>query len=201
MQAPISLDNIPKKSLQDARSLIAQELEVVMTEKIAGVMQAGKAQTESRATDVLFEQTAAATAAGTDGGAAFNGQTWTEKASRNDKIKSMKKEVEILEEATAALRQKNQKIESKLGVLNGGFIKRAESLATEAKAVHDDRLNAVIEESVYKQLFDNEQMGGNQRLQTLRQEIQDIQEDAYDLHAKYEELKKPGQGKAMEIEA
>jgi len=206
MQAPITLDDIPKGALADARSLIALELEAVMTEKIAAVMQAGKAQTETNAMRILVEHTIGSISQQQDGAAAtaaFDGTSWKEEPTKEDRIAGMTKELQVLKQATTALKQQNEKVQSKLGVLNGGFVKRAESLALESKQVHDDRLNAVIEESVYNQLYENERMGGMQRLQELRQEVNDLQDDAHELHAIYEKKSSGGPQSpvTMELEA
>ena len=101
---------------------------------------------------------------------------WT---NRTDKtlIQTYTSNLDTLLEATSALRKKNEKTESKLAVLIGGYSKRSQALSSEMMALYTDLRNNFIEEAVYLDLQAQEERGSVSRIDRLRGDIQKLKQD------------------------
>ena len=166
------LDYISENALNEARDLIHHELEKLLEEKKLAVISGGKAKTESDAMEMLISENEVASKMQVE-------DTTLEMATQ---------EFDTLQEATAALRKKNMKVESKLAVLNGGYEKRAQALTQQMLQMHADTQNALIEEDVYKTLQQNEELGAVRRIDRLRQDIARLREDEAKLQHVYQDL-------------
>jgi pre-mRNA-splicing factor CDC5/CEF1 len=181
------LDFIPEKDLNRARSIIQDETDALLKEKTAAVIKSGSAESEASALDQVLAQNIDSLR-GQKGTEIFTAEGWKPKKSKNEELQSMLLEFEMLQEASSALRKKNEKTESKVVVLTGGLAKRAQTLQTEILHVHAELQNAAIEATVYESLKDHEERGGAKRINTLRTKINSLSNDSAALDATLREL-------------
>jgi pre-mRNA-splicing factor CDC5/CEF1 len=184
---PVSLDNIPLAKLDLARSLVQQELEVLLEEKIAQVVRDGKATNRQDARDFLTEETLKVVKSNSES-YVYKSGGWTVAKTDADRIESARLEFETLQEATTALRKKNDKLESKLSVVNGGYVKRAKGLREQMLEEFGNLQNARIEESVYSLLESHEVQGAMNRGERLKQETAALKKSEAVLQKRYGEL-------------
>ena len=117
-----------------------------------------------------------------------DGRGWINDASDKERIDSLRYEFTTLQEATAVLKKKNDKVSSKLQVMNGGYMKRADKLRDDMLQTHSEIENSKIEESVYKTLQSHETQGGANRIHRLQEEIKELRTAEAVLQKKYGDL-------------
>lgn len=104
---------------------------------------------------------------------------------------SLAQEFDALEEATSTMHKKNEKLESKLILLSGGFVKRAQNTSTGILNLYQDLQNARIETAVYKKLNEHEELGGVTRLDRLRSAVTRLEADRSRLRETYNSFLSP----------
>jgi len=189
-QAPIPpetpLDSIPEEMLNDAKDTIEAELKQLLERGAQPYLQEGKSTEKARY--LLSEEILKAC-----GGPQLTkevfvaGKGWTE-TTKETRLQSLIDEYDTIQEATSALRKRNEKTESKITVLVGGYTKRAEALSAEMSKSYGELRNLIIEESVYKCLQVHEEKGAVKRMDRLRADIQRLQKDEPRLQSMYEGL-------------
>ncbi|CAJ1957022.1 unnamed protein product [Cylindrotheca closterium] len=189
-QAPIPpetpLDPMPEEMLNDAKDLIEAELKQLLERRAQPYLQEGKSMEDAQI--LLDEEILKACGAPQLAKEVFvAGKGWTN-ATDETKLQSLIDEYDTFQEATSALRKRNEKIESKIIVLAGGYAKRAEALSAEMSNSYGELRNLIIEESVYKGLQVHEEKGAVQRIDRLRADIHRLQKDEPRLQSMYEEL-------------
>jgi len=154
------LDYLPEESLDSAKDMIQTEMKQLMQDKIAQVMitKSPIIQNESDALLYLTNE---------------NVQASTQGAS--SKTLSLEKEFECLQRVTAALRKKNDKLESKLGVKNGGYMKRSTTLQTQILDDFAQYQNSTIEQHVFQNLAWHEQQGASMRIDRLKEDLEQLE--------------------------
>lgn len=100
----------------------------------------------------------------------------------------MRLEFETLQEATLSLRKRNDKAESKLSVKHGGYAKRAASLKHGALQKFAEHQNANIEVDVFNTLRSHEVRGITARIDSLREDIEKLEEDEIVAQKRYGDL-------------
>ncbi|GKY97373.1 hypothetical protein MPSEU_000695700 [Mayamaea pseudoterrestris] len=110
---------------------------------------------------------------------------WVDASSDQVTIGSLKLELQTLEAATSTLRKRNDKAESKLGVVNGGYVKRCGQLGEQIVGLHADIDNSEIEESVYELLRFQERTGGERRLASISQDVERLRNEEAELQRRY----------------
>jgi hypothetical protein len=149
-------------------------------------------KTAEQAKAALLEETALASRTSDSSQEVFVEDGWT-KNTEKTQLEALALEFDTIQEATSALRKKNEKTESKLAVLTGGLAKRAQGVNGELLQMYGDLRNAIIEEAVYADLKDQEQRGGVGRIDRLRGDIAKLQQDEAELQGIYQELVAKGQ--------
>jgi pre-mRNA-splicing factor CDC5/CEF1 len=191
-----SLEPIPEDSLDAARQILAEEFAQLMEEKLNTVMQTGTSR--DVALDMLVEDNILVSQKGATDFVfvpASNGSRngWREvNASEPDSdallIASLRHEFQRLQDATAHLKRKNDKLASKLDIVNGGHRKRADQFRRDILQLHKDLQDAQIQEAVYRQLLQNEMQGGVDRIERLQQEIRELRKAEALLQKRYGDL-------------
>lgn len=178
------LDPISEEALNDAKSIIGAELEELLLSQ-AQLLVAGGTSVE-KAKELLFAETAKATKVNKTS-FVFTEKGWVN-ASKENKLESLALEFDTLQDAASALRQRNEKLESKLAVLTGGLVKRSQAIHGELLQIHGDIQNAKIERAVYSQLQSQEELGAVRRMDELRAAISRLQQDEIQLYGVYQDL-------------
>jgi len=185
----IVLDSLPDEALDVARKYIANELEELLNEKVAIVLQSERAANRVDALDYLARINVQASLDGA------NGMIYTKKgwisassASKKQLIESLELEFDTLQEATESLKKKNDKLQSKLAVVNAGYEKRADKLSQDILDKFAEVQNARIEHSVYKMLQDQEIPGGQSRIDQLMEENAALRKLEASLQREYGDL-------------
>lgn len=170
MPPEVPLDILLEADLIVAKETIQIELDVSMNEKIASVLGDQKASSRDGAILFLARENEQARKEGSSDMVYLDG-AWSQPKGPSDHIDSLRLEFETLQEATGALRKKNDKLESKLSVMNGGYSKRAEKFREDILQNFAELQNSRIEESVYRTLQSHEVQGGANRIESLKQDI------------------------------
>jgi hypothetical protein len=178
------LQVIPESALNNAKALIETELESLMESQTRPLLQEGT--NVEHAKELLLAETIKAIEAGKSS-SVFTGDGWVP-ATRETELQSLALEFDTLQEATSALRKKNDKAESKLAVLTGGLVKRAETIHAELLQTYGEIQNATIEHVVYAQLQSQEELGAVKRMDQLRAGIARLQQDEAQLYEVYQDL-------------
>lgn len=178
------LDPIPEPYLNDAKAMIQAEMESLMSSQSETLVAGGMSAEESK--ELLLTETAKATLADR-ASTVFTPDGW-KPASDMAEMKSLELEFDTLQEATVALRKKNEKTESKLAVLTGGLAKRAQTVHGELLQIYGELQNAKIEQAIYAQLQSQEELGAVRRMDQLRAGISRLQQDESKLYEVYNDL-------------
>ncbi|KAL3945317.1 MAG: hypothetical protein SGBAC_000593 [Bacillariaceae sp.] len=189
-QAPIPpetpLDPIPEAMLNDAKDTIEAELKQLLEQRAQPYLQEGKPMENARI--VLSEEILKASRGSKLTQEVFVAGTGWTATTKETRLQSLLGEYDTLQAAASALRKRNEKTESKITVLVGGYSKRAEVLSAEMSKSYGELRNLIIEESVYKGLQHNEEVGAVKRIDCLRADIQRLQKDEPRLQNIYEGL-------------
>mmetsp|Transcript_5234 Transcript_5234/g.7391 ORF Transcript_5234/g.7391 Transcript_5234/m.7391 type:complete len:888 (+) Transcript_5234:157-2820(+) len=160
-----ALDYIPEESLDLAKDMIETEMKQLIQDKVTQVMIANP-QTLKDESDALAYLSKANVQSSTQGAAAAKSSTSSS---------SYKEEFNCLQKATAAIRKKNDKLESKLGVKNGGYVKRSEGIQHQVLNDFAQYQNSCIEQYVFQNLSWHEQQGSNLRIGHLQNQLEELE--------------------------
>ena len=188
-QTETVLEPMSEKALDHARELIRLEYDRSMNEKIQPLLKKGNKL--EAAADILCCETLNYTRSSPSANEIFF-ETWKHPRDNDQYIvQCLTQEFETLLEATSVLHRKNEKIESKLTLLTGGFAKRAQNAATKISQCYHDLQNTVIEKVVYQTLKEKEELGAVARIDQLRTDICNLKNDEDRLVAVLGSLKAP----------
>jgi pre-mRNA-splicing factor CDC5/CEF1 len=187
IEAP-SLEHIHQELLDAAKTMIQNEFTSLLEEKIGTVLADGKAANREEALTFLAEENARVAEESASTMVYLEGGGWSEAKSDRERNDSLRLELETLQEVTAAIKKKNDKLESRLSVMNGGYIKRGEKLRSEILQSISDLEKANIEEAVYRQLLSQEVAGGTNRVNRLKKEILELKKQEAALQKRYGDL-------------
>ena len=164
------LDYIPEIALDDAKVALQMEMDHLFAEKIAFAMATGQFCNEHEAMDGLVQANVGASILGA-ADVVFGSTGFTSAKDEINVMAAMKAEFEALKDATASLCKKNDKIEGKLAVKNGGYTKRADSLKDTILDDFAALQNHRIEEAVFLHLQSHESRGASNRIEALREDV------------------------------
>jgi len=182
---PAPLEEMDKRDLERARESVQQEFEALMSEKIALVIQDGKASNEEQAMAFLVEATMASRPE-----LMFTGSKWSEERNKKDEAKVKKQELEILTTKLSAMKERNDKKEKKRQLLTGGYIQRSETLQQEVAQEFADVQNLRIEQAVFGSLErDHEVPGAARRIERLKNEIGKLKQIETSLQKQYSDMR------------
>jgi hypothetical protein len=110
---------------------------------------------------------------------------WIDSRGSPDVLNSLKFQFETLREATETLRQKNDKMEAKLAVMNGGYANRAVKFQKDTLQTFAQWQNSRIEEAVYRQLQSQERQGGALRIESWKRDVAQAKAEEARLQKQY----------------
>jgi hypothetical protein len=170
--------------------LIDAELEGLMSDKVEEILRQDTNQEVSSPEEAIAVLCDRAIAASRDGAESmmYTEEGWVESPTQEDVVSSLKLEFDGLRQATEALRKKNDKIEAKLKVMNGGYAKIDDRCTQEMRQTIDAIKNARIELSVYRMLQSQEQRGGSERVEQLQEDVKRLQSLEAELQKQYGDL-------------
>jgi pre-mRNA-splicing factor CDC5/CEF1 len=183
------LQVMSETSLETARQLIDDELQDLMGEKVGAVLQGDEEGISSpeEAIAVLCDRAISASRDGAKG-MVYTSGGWVESPTDEQVLSSLRLEFDELRQATEALKRKNDKVESKLKVVNGGYVKLTDKCTEEMQQVLDATKNALIEQSVYKMLQSQERVGGADRIEKRQEDVKRLQALEAELQKQYGDL-------------
>jgi hypothetical protein len=91
--------------------------------------------------------------------------------------RSRLQEFETLQEATSVLHKKNEKIESKLALLTGGFKKRCQNISSSTTQTFYQLQNAATDKTVFDNLQKREELSAVTRIDHLISDINCLRDD------------------------
>ena len=189
--APPPLETLPEAAVEAARNLLRDEFELILEDKVNLVIQDGYAENREAALEFLTTENARVSAAGAAGMVPDGKGGWIGGAgdgSDSDRVVALRHEFEVLQEATVALKKKNDKVQSKNDKLTGGYRKRAEQLQAATRQVTEEWEQARVDESVYRHLQQQETAGGAKRIDSLQAEIGALRTAEAALQKRYGDL-------------
>ena len=170
------LEVIHEDLLDQAKTILEEETKRIVEEKLSKAMESGLFQSKHEALDAMVAANVALTVAE------------TEHDTQKETIDSLKKCFAQLQEATAVLRKKNDKTESKIGVKNGGYAKRQKTVSSSIADDFGAAQNHIIEKAVFRQLQFQELRGADQRIEKLEEELAELEKDESGLQQAYGDL-------------
>jgi len=184
------LDYIPEEKLDEAKVLLEREAETAFAEKTNELRSSGDAyvsMSDESIKDVLAAKNAKA-ALQEASAQTFGEQGWHSAATDGDDLVALKLEYEALREIANATKKKADKLEAKIGIKNGGYIKRAAALREAAAHTFAETQHAKIEESVYRLLMSHERRGITSRAEKLEKEIAVLERSEATAQKRYGDL-------------
>jgi hypothetical protein len=176
-QAPLPpetpLDYIPEEKLNAAKEDIQAEMSRLLEEKAQPLLANGNSM--EKAMEYLNEEILSASKKSLSSQEVYITEKGWANQSKKTLMQSYASEFDAIQDATSALHKKNEKVESKVAVLIGGYSKRAEAIASEMFQTYGDLRNSMIEEAVYSDLQSKEEKGSVARIDRLRSGIQKLQ--------------------------
>jgi len=180
------LDPIPEEFLNEAKTLIMTEMESLFGSHVEKVVTVTPMDISS-AKELLLVETAKYSHA-QKSESVFTGDHHHIPVTDESELQSLVLEFDTLQEATIALMKKNEKAESKLAVLTGGLVKRAQGIQVDLMQMYGEVQNAKIEHAIYSQLQSQEELGAIRRMDDLRDRIRRLQDNEAELYTLYQEL-------------
>jgi len=171
------LDYFEEGALDAAKSLLEEEYESVIQEKRRIVAGTGtEFETDEDVKNLLNKETISksiSSGAATDGGGLAS---------------SLPKEFYAIQESIEAMRKRTDKLESKLAIKNGGYIKRSVAMQESLSNDFGDLQNSAIEEFVFSSLMEHERRGMAQRVEKLQEETEYLEQTETFLQKQYGNL-------------
>jgi len=182
-----TLEHIPEKALDNAKEFIKDQCDRDLQDLVQSLLQSGK--TTNQAKSFIMHEMLNSAKTSSYAKEIFVTNAWKDPKDDNQVLaKSLAQEFDTIEEATSALHKRNEKLESKLALLTGGFAKRAKNTSTGILKVYHGLQNACIETSVFKRLSEQEELGAVSRIDRLRSAIVGLNEDERRLRDVYNSL-------------
>jgi pre-mRNA-splicing factor CDC5/CEF1 len=182
------LQAMSETSLETARQLIDDELQDLMGAKVGAVLQGDDGvSSPEEAIAVLCDRAISVSREGAKGMVYTHGG-WVESPTQDQIVASLQLEFDELRQATEALKKKNDKVETKLKVVNGGYAKLADKCTEEMQQVLDATQNAKIEQAVYRMLQSQERLGGADRIEKRQEDVRRLQSMEAELQKQYGDL-------------
>lgn len=185
---PVKLEKMSDNQLLTAKTLLEQELELLMEENTIAVVRDGNASNRQDAITVLSRDTMMARSSKAFGYNFRLTHDLLSDSSELNSIENLRREFEVLRGATEALAKKNSKLASKLEVMNGGYSKRLAGFSGDILEAFGNFQNSMIEESVYKVLESMETQAAAKRIEQLRDEVAALKAQESELQKRYGEL-------------
>ena len=176
LPAEVPFDILSEEALNTAKEIIETELATSLNEKMNAVSNLTRTGSYASSLQVLAAENGIASK---DGGSSmvYNGNSgWSQSTKHsapveNSVVASLQLEFETIQNSLAVMKEKNDKIEKKLSVMNRGYAMRGEKFRADILQSFGDLQNARIEEAVYRMLQYHETAGGENRINNLRDEI------------------------------
>lgn len=186
------LEPISEQALDAAKELIRVQHDQDMEGRVQSLLPDGRSIDQAK--DLILQEILNSRNSSTSAKERFLTDTWKDPEGDGRLIAmSLAQEFDALEEATAAMHKRNEKLESKLALLTGGFVKRAQNTSTGILNLYHDLQNARIETSVYRKLSEQEELGAVSRIDRLRSAISKLEEDEERLKGIYNSMITTGQ--------
>ena len=163
------LESIPEELLNSARVLVQQETELLLAEKASLL----PGLSPSSIAVALEKANRAVSVAG---------------AEEPKSIEDLKTEYSAIREAALALKKRNDKTDSKLSVMVGGYTKRADKFIEDLSQASRDLEEYQRNHAVYRNLQTMEQRGAASRVQKLQEEIQQLKAEEAEMQREYGDL-------------
>jgi pre-mRNA-splicing factor CDC5/CEF1 len=184
------LELISEQALDAAKELIRLQYDQDLQDRVQSLSPIGR--TTDQAMDMIQQEILECRNISTAAKERFMTNIWKDPKDDSQLMAmSLAQEFETLEEATSTMHKRNEKLESKLALLTGGFAKRAQNTSAGILNLYQDLQNARIETAVYRKLNEREELGAVSRIDRLRSDISRLEEDEDRLKAVYNSFLTP----------
>eukprot|EP00985_Skeletonema_marinoi_P004966 scaffold2156_cov115-Skeletonema_marinoi.AAC.1 len=190
MEPETHLDFIPEESLEAANQLLEDELKAVLQEKRELLSSAtGKYyENDSDVLDAVAADTVQA-ASGSASQLSFSNNGWEQGVEGDDRTaETLYAEYKAIQNATNAVAKSCSKLEQKLVIQTGGYNQRSQSLIDSSMQSFAMLQHSKIEAVVYSRLRSHEIKGAQLRIESLRDEIERLEEEETKKQKRYGEL-------------
>eukprot|EP00985_Skeletonema_marinoi_P023064 scaffold15068_cov145-Skeletonema_marinoi.AAC.1 len=186
MEPETHLDFIPEESLEAANQLLGDELKAVLQEK-RELLSSATGKYYENDSDVLDAVAADTVQAARGSKSSNNG--WEQGVEGDDRTaETLYAEYKAIQNATSAVAKSCSKLEQKLVIQTGGYNQRSQSLIDSSMQSFAMLQHSKIEAVVYSRLRSHEIKGAQLRIESLRDEIERLEEEETKKQKKYGEL-------------
>jgi pre-mRNA-splicing factor CDC5/CEF1 len=182
----VKLDIFSEEVLDGARALLQAESDLLVQETIHKATEFNGHFTSEYV--ILNAMAKAAADASREGVATLFYQGDVGFVENGNELEALKEEFQTIREATMALRKKNDKIAAKLSIKNGGYNMRAKTLNEEMLQNFALQQNHKIERTVFERLSSMEVRGAIQRIESLQNELADLESQESAMQKQYGDL-------------
>lgn len=169
------LEYFEEEALDAAKHLLEDEYESVIQEKRRAVADThGKFESDKEVIDLLNQETIVKSLRSAENG--------------GDIVSSLPKELSVMQESIEAMRKRADKLESKLAIKNGGYMKRSAAMQESLSNDFAQLQNSGIEELVFSLLLEHERGGMAQRIEKLEEETEHLEQTETSLQKQYGDL-------------
>jgi len=187
-----SISPIMEEALDMAKNMLSMEKEAIILEKTNLMMTQGQFHSDYEMKDALSNETTLESMKCAE--QQLNLETgWSTRLpdstfSTNERIFSIKLEIDAIEDASNATRQCADRLESKLIIKNGGYMKRAATIEEATLQSFAELSHSKIEGDVYIMLSLHERNGMTSRTRKLEDEIEQLEKTEAASQKEYGEL-------------
>ena len=182
---PQALDHIPEEALDMARDLLEKEKESLLLEKIGNLN--GTSEVDD-AQKTLCQENIMMSLRGASNQVFLQDCGWKITDDEVETSASIKDEFATVKNVTEAIRKRAEKIESKLSIQLGGYMKRSSTLQGSILENFAKLQNAKIEQEVFEKLFSHEEKGMKNRMEKMQVEVESLESAEAGLQKKYGDL-------------
>jgi len=190
------LDYISGEALDAAKGLVNEELEAFLYEGVGGGGGGGGGGDGIKIGDALVAKNMAVSASGAssilyldDSSGSAKGWTHSSDGTATTRLlDSLRTEHTTLSDVGSLIRKKADKLEARLDLRHGGYVKRHGALREEALRSFAEMRHAAIEAEVYVSLLAQETGGATSRIEGLQAEVRRMEEDEAQAQRRYGEL-------------
>lgn len=198
----VPLPSVSNAALDGARTLLSQEFDTLMAEKIEGVLAVAPTTEVVDPRDILHNTTlktrenaslnhvyvtqSCSSSTSTNNG--WMDQRTSHEDGNNVRIAALRTKARAIRSMSDTIRRRADKMESKLSLTNGGYVKVAENTTSNILKLHHERERASIEQYVYRNMMEREAGGFQRRMQGLEVEVKRLEVAECEMQKKYGDL-------------
>jgi pre-mRNA-splicing factor CDC5/CEF1 len=181
---PHALDHIPEEALDLAKDLLEKEHQSLLQEKMENL----NSSIVVDAQETLCKENIMMSLQGASNQVFLHDCGWKATGNNLETATSNRDEFATMKNMSEAIRKRAEKIESKLSIQLGGYMKRSITLQASVLESFAQLQNSKIEQEVFERLFSHEEKGMKNRMEKMQLEVELLEKAEAVLQKKYGDL-------------